>query len=49
MVQFLLNAGAKGNVSRGTGFEYAIKLATEGDHMVIVDILKEASEASEGA
>jgi hypothetical protein len=42
MVKLLLNAGAKGNVNRGTGFQYAIKLAEENGHGAIVDLLLEA-------
>jgi ankyrin repeat protein len=40
MVQLLLNAGAMGDVFRGTGFEYAIKLAEKKGHSAIADLLK---------
>lgn len=40
MVQLLLNAGAKGNVLRGTGFEYAIELAEENHHSAVANLLK---------
>jgi ankyrin repeat protein len=40
MVQLLLNAGAKGNVLRGTGFEYAIELAEENNHFAVANLLR---------
>jgi ankyrin repeat protein len=40
IAQLLLNAGAKGNVLRGTGFEYAIKLAEENHHFAVANLLK---------
>jgi ankyrin repeat protein len=40
MVQLLLNAGAKGNVLRGTGFKYAIKLAEKNNHYAVASLLR---------
>jgi ankyrin repeat protein len=40
MVQLLLNAGAEGNVIRGTGFQYAIELAEENKHFAVANLLK---------
>jgi hypothetical protein len=44
MVQLLLNAGATGNVSGGTGFKDAIELAENNGYSVIADLLKIASK-----
>lgn len=40
MVQLLLNAGAKGNVFRGTGFQYAIELAERNHYFAVANLLK---------
>ncbi|UPK95080.1 hypothetical protein LCI18_006015 [Fusarium solani-melongenae] len=40
MVWFLLNAGARGNVLNGTGFKFAIELATQNEHFAIANLLK---------
>lgn len=47
MVQLLLNPGAMGNVSRGTGFKYAIELAEENGHFPIANMLKDVTKAGE--
>jgi ankyrin repeat protein len=40
----LLNAGAMGNVFRGTGFQYAIALAEENGHSAVANLLKKTGK-----
>jgi ankyrin repeat protein len=47
MVQLLLNAGAKGDVTGKTGFKRAIELAEKNRHFAIAQVLR-AQQAEEG-
>jgi hypothetical protein len=42
MVQLLINAGAKGDVVRGTRYKRAIDLAEQNGHVDVANLLKSA-------
>jgi ankyrin repeat protein len=44
MVQLLLNAGAKGDVASGKGFERAIELAKKEGHYAVAGLLEAEQE-----